>query len=85
MFDWFKGKKGDESNVVPFPERKAYNPPEPPVEEPARIFYRLGVTDRNRLAFSMGVMEITMTKAGVQNLIEQLQVFRDQLEDETDQ
>jgi hypothetical protein len=33
----------------------------------------------------MGMTEITMTKAGVQNLIEQLQVFRDQLHDEQDE
>ena len=70
-------------NVVSFPEKVPYIvPPAPEPEKPATVFYRLGVTDANRLAFSMGMMEITMTKSGVQALIEQLQVFRDQLQDE---
>jgi hypothetical protein len=79
MFDWFK--KDKTSNVIPFPERKEdYITPELPKEEnPARVFYRLGVTDKNRLAFQMGYSEITMTREGVQNLINQLEVFRDQL------
>ena len=76
MFDWFK-KNTD--NVVKFPTD--YVAP-PPREEPAKVFYRIGVTDQNLIAFSMGMMEITMTRAGVQSLIEQLQVFRDQLTDE---
>ena len=82
MFDWFKDKK--ESNVVKFPEHKIpyIVPPEPVPEKPAIVFYRLGVTDKNRVALSMGMTEITLTKAGVENLIQQLQVFRDQLIDE---
>lgn len=82
MFDWLKGKKGDDSNVVPFPEKKAYIPPEDPKPAPATVYYRLGVTDNNRLAFNMGYTEITMNKQGVQNMIDQLTFFRDQLEDE---
>ena len=86
MFDWFKGKKGDESNVVPFPEKKPYVvPPLPPKEEPAKIYYRFGITDNNRVAFQMGYTEITMNKQGVQNLIDQLSFFRDQLTDETEE
>lgn len=83
FFKWFnRGDKPD--NVVEFPTPKVITPVpyiEPP-EEPAKVFYRLGVTDKNRVALSMGMTEITMTKAGVQNLIQQLQVFRDQLRDE---
>lgn len=77
----------DMKKVIPFPDKVPYIvPPTPAPEEPAKIFYRLGVTDKNRIAFSMGPMEITMTRAGVQNLIEQLQVFRDQLsEDSSDE
>lgn len=85
MFDWFKGKKEQDSNVVPFPELKAAPPLMPEVEEPATVFYRIGVTDKNRLSFQMGYSEITMTKQGVQNLIEQLQVFRDQLRSEDEE
>lgn len=83
MFDWFKKKTSDTSNVVKFPEPKAVPYVEPPkVEEPAKIFYRFGVTDKNRLAFQMGYSEITMNKQGVQNLIDQLNFFMNQLEDE---
>ena len=98
MFDWFRnifdGPKhpGDDrtdiekishdmSKVIPFPDKVPYIVP----EEPAKIFYRIGVTDQNRIALSMGMTEITMTRAGVQNLIEQLQVFRDQLQAETEE
>ncbi len=84
MFDWFKKDKTP-SNVVPFPEPKLV-PPMPevePPEEPAKIFYRFGVTDKNRLAFQMGYSEITMNRQGVQNLIDQLEFFKNQLaEDE---
>jgi len=84
MFDWFKSKgKGMSDNVVPFPEKVPYIvPPRPEPEKPATVFYRLGVTNENRLAFSMGMHEITMTKLGVQHLIDQLSLFRDQLKDE---
>ena len=84
MFDWFKGKK-EASNVVKFPEPKAFPPMpevEPPKEEPAKVFYRFGVTDKNRVAFQMGYSELTMNKQGCQNLIDQLTFFMDQLEDE---
>lgn len=85
MWDFFKGDKNKEpSNVVPFPEPKAVPYVEPPreKEKPSTIFYRLGVTDNNRLAFNMGHSEITMNKKGVQNMIDQLTFFRDQLDDE---
>ena len=85
MFDWLKGKKNTEepSNVVPFPKPEAVPYVEPPrKEEPAKIYYRLGLTDNNRVAFSMGYSEITMNRQGVQNMIDQLEFFRNQLEDE---
>ncbi len=90
MFDWFKGKDKKLTNVVPFPEPKAVPPMpkvEPPKEntEPAKVFYRFGITDKNRLAFQMGYSEITMNKAGVQNLIDQLEFFKEQLVDEEEQ
>lgn len=87
MFDWFKKGNKQESNVVKFPESKIpyVVPPVPVPERPATVFYRLGVTDTNTIAFSMGMTEITMTKSGVQALIEQLQVFRDQLADEQEE
>ena len=88
MFDWLKGKDKTPSNVVPFPEvaKVPYIvPPAPPEpEKPAKIFYRIGVTDSNRVAFSMGQMEITMTKLGCQQMIEQIEVFMNQLHDENE-
>ena len=84
MFDWFnKGK--EPSNVVPFPASKSAPPmPEvkPPKEKEATVFYRFGITDKDRLAFQMGYSEITMSKQGVQNLIDQLEFFKAQLPDE---
>lgn len=80
MFDWFKGNK-EKTNVIPFPETNK----EPSVpEKPATVFYRIGVTDQNRIAFNMGYSEITMTKAGVQSMIDQLEFFKSQLYDEDD-
>jgi hypothetical protein len=75
----------DMSKVIPFPELKAAPPPMPEFEQPAKIFYRLGLTDNNRVALSIGIMEITMSKVGVEHMIQQLQVFRDQLTDEQDE
>jgi hypothetical protein len=84
MFDWFK--KRDYSNVVNFPKPEAVPYIEPPAEteKPATVYYRIGVTDNNRVSFQMGYSEITMTQSGVNNLIKQLEVFRDQLTDDTD-
>lgn len=87
MFDFFRFKKNVEgnktTNVVPFPEPKAIPYVEPP-EKPATVFYRLGLTDNNRVSLQMGYGEITMNAAGVDNLIKQLQVFRDQLGEQED-
>jgi hypothetical protein len=87
MFNLF-GKK-DKSNVVDFP--KLVEPtqpippkPEPKKEEPAKIYYRFGITDNNRVAFSMGYSEITMNKQGCQQMIDQLEFFKGQLYDEDD-
>lgn len=90
MFDFFRFKKNVENNetgnVVPFPKPEAVPYVEPPKEKekPATVFYRLGVTDNNRIAFNMGYSEITMNKQGVQNMINQLTFFMNQLEDEND-
>jgi hypothetical protein len=80
MFDWFGKKDKGTSNVVPFPV-----PPIPEPEKPATVFYRFGITDKNRLAFQMGYSEITMTRAGVQNLIDQLEFFKSQLGEEEEE
>ena len=84
MFDWFKKK--EYSNVVKFPESKEmpkmpYIEP-PKKEEPVTTFYRLGFTNNNRVSLQMGYSEITMNRGGIEHLIQQLQVFRDQIREE---
>ena len=85
MFDWFK--KRDYSNVVKFPEPKAVPYVEPPVEpeKPAHTFYRLGLTDNNRVSLVMGYSEITMNAAGVDSMIKLLETYRDMLHEETEE
>jgi hypothetical protein len=98
MFNWLRNYRkpegsiaedmnkvmNDMNNVVNLPGPKLVPPVEPPAvpEKPAKIFYRIGVTDNNRVAFSMGMSEITMTKLGCQQMIEQIEVFMNQLQDE---
>lgn len=93
LFNLFKSSKSHEERIEDaeqrFTERmeKKNNcaPPEPTEKEkPATIFYRFGITDNNRVSFQVGYSEITMSKQGVQNLIDQLTFFRDQLDDEED-
>jgi hypothetical protein len=86
MFDWFRNKnKGD--NVVDFPAPKSVPYIEPPAEseKPPNTYYRLGITDNSRVSFQMGYSEITMNADGVDNMIKQLQVFRDQVREYEDQ
>lgn len=87
MFDFFRfiKKNSENSNVVNFPAPKSVPPmPEvvPPPEKPATVYYRIGVTDKNRVSLQIGYGEITMNKNGIQNLIDQLALFRDQIADE---
>ncbi len=72
----------DMNKVIKFPELKLPAPPAPEVEKPAKVYYRLGLSDTNRVAFSMGYGEILMNKEGCQNLIDQITFFMNQLEDE---
>ena len=85
IFDWFK--KRDYSNVVKFPEPKSVPYIEPPAtpEKPPTTFYRLGITNNSRVSFQMGYSEITMNADGVDNMIRQLQVFRDQVREYEEQ
>ncbi len=74
----------DGADVLEFPKPKAVPQVEPPKpkEEPAKIYYRLGLTDNNRVAFSMGYSEITMNHEGCQQMIDQLKFFQSQLHSE---
>ena len=93
MFDFFRRKTAKEymdeaSNVYNLPKPKLVPPvPEvvpPKKEEPVTTYYRLGLTSNSRVSFQMGYSEITMNADGVDNMIKQLQVFRDQLREYED-
>ena len=93
MFDFFRRKTAKEfvdeaSNIYNLPKPKLVPPiPEvtpPKKEEPAKVYYRLGLTDNNRVAFSMGYSEITMNHAGCQQMIDQIKFFQSQLHDGND-
>ncbi len=87
MFDWFKKKDKKPSNVVPFPEPKSV-PKMPEVESPKKdpvTFYRLGLTNNNRVSFNMGYSEITMNAEGCQQMIDQLAFFQSQLQKEDEE
>jgi len=77
MFDWFKKK--DYSNVIKFPEPVKTPYIEPPKEKDPSIHYTIGHTDDNRIAFRMGYSTLTMNHVGVQQLIEQLELYKNQL------
>lgn len=86
MFNFFKFRKNGsdmENNVYNLPKLESVPKVEPPKkEEPAKIYYRLGLTDNNRVAFSMGYSEITMNHEGCQQIIDQLTFFQSQLRSE---
>jgi hypothetical protein len=84
MFDWFK--KREYSNVVKFPELKPVEPVEPPAppEKDPTTYYSIGHTNDNRVSFKMGYSTLTMNYQGVQNLIDQLELYQQQLHKEND-
>lgn len=84
MFNLFGKKDKTPSNVVPFPEPKSEAPIFPDQvpyedEKPATTYYRLGITSNSRVSFQMGYSEITMNADGINNMIKQLECFRDQI------
>jgi len=83
MFDWMKKNKIPE-NVVPFPAprpRLVEPPPESKEKDPT-TYYTIGHTDDNRVTMRMGYTTLTMNSAGVQNLIDQLELYQRQLHKE---
>ena len=83
MFDLFKRNKMP-ANVVPFPAPKAVEPLEPPapMEKDPSIHYTIGHTNDNRVAFRIGYSTLFMNSAGVQTLIDQLELYQNQLHKE---
>jgi hypothetical protein len=85
MFDLFKRNKMP-ANVVPFPAPKAVAPVESPApkEKDPTTYYSIGHTDDNRVTLRMGYTTLTMNYHGVQNLIDQLEMYQSQLHQETE-
>jgi hypothetical protein len=84
----FKKMVDDGAEVLEFPKPKAVpkvpeaKQPETPKEEVSTVYYWLGLTDTNRVSFNMPYREITMSKQGVQQMIDQLAFYQSQLYDE---
>jgi hypothetical protein len=76
MFNLFKKRTAKE-----FIEeaKETYLPPEKEQKKPEHTFYRVGMTDANRVSFSMGYSEFTMDRAGCNSLIAAITTFRDML------
>lgn len=64
-------EEAKETHTVPKEEVKA--------EKPPTTYYRMGLTSDGRVSFSMGYSEITMNVAGINQMIQQLELFRDQI------
>jgi hypothetical protein len=86
MFDWFnKGKdtysKEEVGKIYKFPEPKPAIPyVVPPTTRTPESIYSIGVTAENtHITFTIGYTTLTMTKKGCQDLIDQLEVFKNQL------
>ena len=81
---WRKREIADKVNkdnkIVPFPAPKAVDSPMvPPPEKDPTTYYSIGHTDDNRVTLRMGYTTLTMNYAGVQNLIDQLELYQSQL------
>ena len=78
IFDFFTKKP---SNILPFPETKT--PYIAPTEKTPEAIYNIGVTAEGKyMTFNMGYSTLTMTRKGCEDLIAQLEVFKNQLKDE---
>jgi hypothetical protein len=87
MFDWFK--RPDYSNVVKFPEQvkvpnNPYIAPPAPEKDPV-VYYTIGHTDNNRVSLRMGYTSLNMTHQGVQQLIDQLELYQSQLSEDAEE
>ena len=81
MFNWFKGKNKMPNNVVPFP--KSVKIPQPDPELESKTFYSIGITSGARVILKVGEhTTMTMNRTGLTNLINQLETFRNQLDEE---
>lgn len=74
----------DMNKVLPIPDLKVA--PVQPKEEPVgKTVYSVGLTDDNRLSLIVGYGSIIMNAAGAQQLIDQLALFKSQIESNEEQ
>jgi hypothetical protein len=76
----------DMNKVIQFPELKVAPPPMPEVSKDigGKTVYSLGLTDNNRVSITMGYSSVTMNSVGIQQLIDQLTLFKSQIEGNED-
>jgi hypothetical protein len=80
MFDWFT--KPIYTKSVRFPAPIPYITAPTEREDPPAI-YSIGITSEStHMTFKLGHTTLTMNKIGCQQLIDQLEVFKNQLKDE---
>lgn len=77
MFNLF-GKSKSNVYKLPVPDVPKVEPPKEE-EKPVTTYYRLGITSNGRVSFQMGYSEITMNAGGIDNMIAQLKLFRNQI------
>lgn len=74
MFNFFSRPEYKVREPVPY-----ITPPAPN----SKNIYSIGATDdTTRMTLTLGYSTLTMTKSGCQNLIDQLEVFKNQLSEE---
>jgi hypothetical protein len=71
MFNWFKTPE----YTVPVTSTVPYIT----TPEKEKEFYSIGITSEDRMTFKIGHSTLTMNRQGVEHLIEQLEVFMNQL------
>ena len=81
MFDMF-GKKNYDTKGTTTTEGGYVLPEVKVPEKPPVTYYTIGLTSENRVELKIGYSTITMNKTGVEQLINQLEVFHDSLNDE---
>lgn len=75
---------GDINKVLPIPDLKVA--PVQPKEEPTgKTVYSVGLTDDNRVSLHVGYSSIIMNAAGTQQLIDQLTLFKSQIDSNEEQ
>lgn len=74
----------DMNKVITFPELKTTSKEEVAKDTGGKTVYSVGLTDNNRVSIIMGYSSVTMNSAGVQQLIDQLTLFKSQIEGNED-